>query len=98
METNEYREQRLASMQTLKEMGYEPYGCKYDHVDLKVARETFEEGKPVRVAGRLLMIRRMGKMNFCTITTAPTASSSSSSATSFPRRRLPPSSSSISAT
>ena len=66
-DTNEYREQRLASMQTLKEMGYEPYGCKYDHVDLKVARETFEEGKPVRVAGRLLMIRRMGKMNFCTM-------------------------------
>ena len=66
--TNEYREQSLASMQTLKEMGYEPYGCKYDHVDLKVARETFEEGKPVRVAGRLLMIRRMGKMNFCTMT------------------------------
>ena len=67
METNEYREQRLASMRALKEMGYEPYGCKYDHVDLKVARETFEEGKPVRVAGRLLMIRRMGKMNFCTM-------------------------------
>ena len=66
-DTNEYREQRLASMQTLKEMGYEPYGCKYDHVDLKVVRETFEEGKGVRVAGRLLMIRRMGKMNFCTM-------------------------------
>ena len=67
METNEYREQRLASMKALKEMGYEPYGCKYDHVDLKVARETFEEGKGARVAGRLLMIRRMGKMNFCTM-------------------------------
>ena len=67
METNEYREQRLASMRALKEMGYEPYGCKYGHIDLKVARETFEEGKPVRVAGRLLMIRRMGKMNFCTM-------------------------------
>ena len=48
METNEYREQRLASMKALKEMGYEPYGCKYDHVDLKVARETFEEGKADR--------------------------------------------------
>ena len=30
-ETNEYREQRLQSMKTLAEMGYEPYGCKYDH-------------------------------------------------------------------
>ena len=67
METNEYREQRLASMRALKEMGYEPYGRKYDHVDLRVLRANFEEGAPVRVAGRLLMIRRMGKMNFCTL-------------------------------
>ena len=66
-ETNEYREQRLASMKALREMGYEPYGRRYDHVDLRAARENFEEGKPVRVAGRLLMIRRMGKMNFCTM-------------------------------
>ena len=67
METNEYREQRLQSMRTLKEMGFEPYGCKFDHDDLKKVREEFEEGKSVRVAGRLLMIRRMGKMNFCTM-------------------------------
>ena len=67
METNEYREQRLASMKCLKEMGYEPYGCKYDHTDLKVARETFTEGASARLAGRLLMIRRMGKMNFATM-------------------------------
>ncbi len=66
-ETNEYREQRLLSMKALKEMGYEPYGCKYDHEDLVNVRAAFEEGKQVRVAGRLLMIRRMGKMNFCTM-------------------------------
>ena len=67
METNEYREQRLQSMNALKEMGYAPYGCKYDHDDLKKVRAEFEEGKRVRLAGRLLMIRRMGKMNFCTM-------------------------------
>ena len=66
-ETNEYREQRLASMATLKEMGFEPYGCKFEHDDLQKVRAEFEEGKSVRVAGRLLMIRRMGKMNFCTM-------------------------------
>ncbi len=66
-ETNEYREQRLASMAALREMGYEPYGGKFDHVDLAAVRAGFEEGKSVRVAGRLLMIRRMGKMNFCTM-------------------------------
>jgi lysyl-tRNA synthetase class 2 len=30
-------------------------------------RATFEEGSRKRVAGRLMMIRRMGKMNFCTM-------------------------------
>ena len=67
METNEYREQRIQSMNALAEMGYDPYGCKYDHTDLAEIRSTFEEGKSVRAAGRLLMIRRMGKMNFATV-------------------------------
>lgn len=67
METNEYREQRIQSMNALAELGYEPYGRKYDHDDLAVIRENFEEGKTVRAAGRLLMIRRMGKMNFATV-------------------------------
>ena len=67
IETNEYREQRLQSMNALREMGYEPYGCKYDHVELCAVRASFEEGRAARVAGRLMMIRRMGKMNFCTM-------------------------------
>ncbi len=66
-ETNEYREQRLASMKSLAEMGFAPYGAKYDHDDLAQVRLAFEEGKSARVAGRLMMIRRMGKMNFCTM-------------------------------
>ena len=67
METNEYREQRLQSMASLREMGYEPYGPKYAHTDLSVVRETFAEGRTERIAGRLMTIRRMGKMNFCTM-------------------------------
>ena len=66
-ETNEYREQRLQSMAALKELGFEPFGSRYDHTDLRDVRANFEEGRSVRVAGRLLMIRRMGKMNFCTL-------------------------------
>ena len=54
-------------MRELAEMGFEPYGCKDDHEELKSVRANIEEGKSVRVAGRLLMIRRMGKMNFCTM-------------------------------
>ena len=66
-ETNEYREQRLRSMEALAGMGFDPYGRKYDHEDLAKVREEFEEGKCVRLAGRLMMIRRMGKMNFATL-------------------------------
>ena len=66
-ETNEYREQRLTSMKSLAEMGFDPYGAKFEREDLAVVREKFEEGKNARVAGRLMMIRRMGKMNFCTM-------------------------------
>ena len=67
MESNEYREQRLASMRALKELGFEPYGAKFEHTDLKTLRATFEEGAPARAAGRLMMIRKMGKMNFATL-------------------------------
>ncbi len=66
-ETNEYRAQRLQNMQALAELGYEPYGRKYPHEDLAKVRAAFAEGVRVRVAGRLMTIRRMGKMNFCTI-------------------------------
>ena len=60
-ETNEYRENRLASLRALAEMGFTPYGHAFPHTDLKVIRAEFEEGKEVVAAGRLLMIRRMGK-------------------------------------
>ncbi len=66
-ETNEYREQRLASLAALKELGYEPYGRRFDHDDLAQVRETFAEGAARKVAGRLMTIRRMGKMNFATL-------------------------------
>ncbi len=66
-ESNEYRDQRLASMNQLAELGFSPFGHAYEHDDLKKVRAEFEEGKTVRVAGRLMMIRRMGKMNFCTM-------------------------------
>jgi len=66
-ENNEYRQQRLLAMEALRTLGYDPYGAKYDHSDLAEVRRTFEEGAATRVAGRLLMIRRMGKMNFATL-------------------------------
>ena len=66
-DTNEYREQRLQSMKALAEMGYSPYGRRFDHRDLRDVRAEFADGASARVAGRLMTIRRMGKMNFCTL-------------------------------
>ena len=67
VETNEYRENRLASMKSLAELGFNPYGRAFPHTDLKDVRAGYTENAEVTVAGRLLMIRRMGKMNFCTL-------------------------------
>ena len=67
VETNEYRENRLAALKALTDLGFTPYGHAYPHSDLKDVRANFEEGADASVAGRLLMIRRMGKMNFCTL-------------------------------
>ena len=66
-ETNEYREQRLQSMKALAAAGYEPFGAKFEHVDLAKVRADFVEDAEAKIAGRILMIRRMGKMNFATI-------------------------------
>ncbi len=66
-ETNEYRENRLASMKALQDLGFTPYGHAYPHTDLKAVRAAYAENQEVTVAGRLLMIRRMGKMNFATL-------------------------------
>lgn len=66
-ETNEYREQRLQNMAALKDLGFEPFGMKFDHADIATARENFADEADSTLAGRLMTIRRMGKMNFATI-------------------------------
>ena len=66
-DTNEYRENRLVAMEALRELGFTPYGHAFPHTDLKDIRAAFEEGKTVTAAGRMMTVRRMGKMNFCTL-------------------------------
>jgi lysyl-tRNA synthetase class 2 len=56
-EQNEFREQRLANMKKLEELGYQPFGRAF-------ARTRLAE----QIAGRLLLIRNMGKSAFCTLT------------------------------
>lgn len=54
-------------MEALKALGYEPYGRKYPHTAAREVREAFAEGACATLAGRLMTIRRMGKMNFATL-------------------------------
>ncbi len=62
---NEYRQQRLENMQKLRDLGYEPYGRAFARTGrLAEIRADFSEGKPVRVAGRLVAVREMGKSVF----------------------------------
>ncbi len=65
---NEYRDQRLANMRELQQMGYEPFGHAFQRLGrLADIRADFEEEKHVSVAGRLMSRRDMGKSIFCDI-------------------------------
>ena len=64
---NEYREQRLANLRALEELGFEPFGRAFERTRLSDLRAGFEEDKMVRAAGRLMTIRRMGKASFATV-------------------------------
>ena len=62
---NEYRTQRLANMEKLRELGYAPFGAAYARTGrLSELKANFEENKPVRAAGRITARREMGKSVF----------------------------------
>lgn len=64
---NEYTRERIASKDALEALGYAPYGRKFARTPLSTLRTSFQESAPATVAGRLMTIRRMGKMNFASI-------------------------------
>lgn len=62
---NEYRQQRLANMARLRELGYLPFGQAFERTGrLAEVADTFEEHKAARIAGRLMTKREMGKSLF----------------------------------
>lgn len=68
MEDNQYREQRIANMTKLIEMGHKPFGSAYVRTGrLSEIRSAYEEGREVTAAGRLMTIRDMGKSVFADI-------------------------------
>ncbi len=65
---DEIREQRMENMRKLEELGHEPFGRAYpDAGNVADVLECFEEGRKVRLAGRLMTKRDMGKSAFAHI-------------------------------
>jgi len=64
-QSNLYREQRLENMRQLAALGQKPFGHAWPRTGrLAEIRLSFEEGKTVSAAGRLMTIRGMGKAVF----------------------------------
>jgi len=69
-DVNQLIEQRLQKLQKLHEMDINPYPYEFDRTHTsKEIKENFSEleGKAVRVAGRLMANRLMGKAAFCDV-------------------------------
>ena len=65
MQDNEYRRQRIENMKQLEAAGYPAYGAAFNRTDtLAALSSAFEEGKSVRACGRIVAMRKMGKMAF----------------------------------
>lgn len=62
---NEYRDQRIANMRKLEELGIKPFGSAFTRSGrISELRSQFEEGKGVTAAGRILSLRNMGRTIF----------------------------------
>jgi lysyl-tRNA synthetase class 2 len=65
MQDNEYRRQRIENMKQLEAAGYPAYGSAFTRTGtLAGLTASFEEGKTVSACGRIVAMRKMGKMAF----------------------------------
>jgi lysyl-tRNA synthetase class 2 len=68
METKQYNADRIKNLETVKSLGFDPYGQKFpDAIPIKSALDNYVEAKVVTVAGRILAIRKHGKAAFMDI-------------------------------
>lgn len=62
----EERADRIKKLELIKELGMAPYAAKYDRSHTITEVRNLAEGTPnVRIAGRIVLSRNMGKMGFC---------------------------------
>ena len=68
MQDNEYRQQRIDNMGKLAEAGFPAYGNAFDRTaTLEKLHVDFELGQQVKACGRIVALRKMGKMAFAHI-------------------------------
>lgn len=68
MQDNEYRQQRIENMNKLAEAGFPATGKSFDRTaTLEKLHADFEEGQQVKACGRIVAMRKMGKMAFAHI-------------------------------
>ena len=62
----EERADRIKKLELIKELGMAPYAGKYDRTHTVAEARALSVGTPnIRVAGRIILSRNMGKMGFC---------------------------------
>lgn len=65
---NEYRQQRIENMEKLADAGFPSFGKAFERTArLDALHNTFEEGRVVKACGRIVALRKMGKMAFAHI-------------------------------
>jgi lysyl-tRNA synthetase class 2 len=65
LSANEYRQQRIQNMEKLEEAGFPAFGKAFERTArLDELHAAFEEGRPVKACGRIVGMRKMGKMAF----------------------------------
>jgi lysyl-tRNA synthetase class 2 len=68
LSANEYRQQRIQNMEKLEEAGFPAFGKAFERTArLDGLHAGFEEGKSVKACGRIVAMRKMGKMAFAHI-------------------------------
>ena len=68
LSNNEYRQQRIQNMEKLEEAGFPAFGKAFERTaNIEQLHAGFEAGKQVRACGRIVAMRKMGKMAFAHI-------------------------------
>lgn len=65
LDDNTFRAQRIENLQGLQQMGYTPFGGRFERTGtIADVQGIFAEGNEARIAGRIVAIREMGKSVF----------------------------------